>query len=231
MRAAVRADHLTAYESSRWARQKQAGAGDLIDVTAAAEGHGIVWPDAESRPIIPANMRTTTIIDDEDDGPPRLAGGRFYMTPAGHAALTAELHHLRATERPRIVDIVSWAAGNGDRSENGDYLYGKRRLREIDGRMRFLMRRLRHAEVIDPGQQTNRAQVFFGASVTYVNERDEELTVTIVGVDEADMAVGKISIASPIALALLRAQVGDEVAVRTPRGNESVEILAIAYPE
>jgi len=176
-------------------------------------------------------MHGTTIIDDEDEGPPRLAGGRFYMTPEGHATLTAELHHLRSSERPRIVDIVSWAAGNGDRSENGDYLYGKRRLREIDGRMRFLMRRLRHAEVIDPRQQTSRTLVFFGASVTYVNERDEELTVTIVGVDEADMALGKISIASPVALALLRAQVGDEVAVRTPRGTEIVEIRAIGYPE
>jgi transcription elongation factor GreB len=175
-------------------------------------------------------MRTTTIIDDEDDGPPRLAGGNFYVTPEGHAALTAELHQLRAVERPHIVDIVSWAAGNGDRSENGDYLYGKRRLREIDRRMRFLMHRLRHAEVIDPRQQANRTRVFFGALVTYVNERDEELTVTIVGADEADMALGKISIASPVALALLRAQVGDEVAVRTPRGAEMVEILAIGYP-
>ncbi|MSP00952.1 MAG: transcription elongation factor GreB [Acetobacteraceae bacterium] len=175
-------------------------------------------------------MSGTTIIDDEDDGPPRLAGGKFYMTPVGHAALNAELHQLRAVERPKIVDIVSWAAGNGDRSENGDYLYGKRRLREIDGRTRFLIRRLRHAEVIDPRHQTNRAQVFFGASVTYINERDEELTVTIVGVDEADMAQGKISIASPVALALLRARVGGEVSVRTPRGTEIVEILAIAYP-
>lgn len=173
---------------------------------------------------------STTIIDDEDDGPPRLAGGKFYMTPAGHAALTAELHQLRAVERPKIVDIVHWAAGNGDRSENGDYLYGKKRLREIDGRLRFLMRRLRHAEVIDPAAQTNRAQVFFGARVTYVNERDDEVTVTIVGVDEADMAVGKISIASPVALALLRARVGDEAGVRTPRGIEMVEILSIEYP-
>ncbi len=176
-------------------------------------------------------MRTTTIVDDEDDGPPRLAGGKFYMTPDGHATLAAELQHLRATERPRIVDIVSWAAGNGDRSENGDYLYGKRRLREIDRRMRFLMHRLRHAEVVDAKHQANRAQVFFGATVTYANERDEHVTVTIVGVDEADMAVGKISIGSPIALALLRARMGDEVSVRTPRGNEIVEILSIAYPE
>jgi transcription elongation factor GreB len=176
-------------------------------------------------------MHTPTTIPDDDDTPPRLTGDRIYMTPSGHATLTAELHHLRATERPRVVDIVSWAAGNGDRSENGDYLYGKRRLREIDGRMRFLMRRLRHAEVIDPSQQTNRDQVFFGASVSYVNERDEELTVTIVGTDEANMAVGKISIASPVALALLRARIGDEVAVRTPRGTEMVEILAIRYPD
>lgn len=173
---------------------------------------------------------STTIIDDEDDGPPRLAGGKFYMTPEGHAALSSELSHLRFTERPRIVEIVSWAAGNGDRSENGDYLYGKRRLREIDGRMRFLMRRLRHAEVIEAKQQANRAQVFFGATVTYVNEREEEVTVTIVGVDEADMSLGKISIASPVALALLRARVGEEVGVRTPRGIEMVEILRIAYP-
>src|SRR5262249_7750877 len=116
------------------------------------------------------------------------------------------------------------------RSENGDYLYGKRRLREIDARMRFLSRRLRHAEVVDPRQQTRRDQVFFGASVRYANERDEEISVTIVGVDEADMASGKISIASPVALGLLRGRVGDEVAVRTPRGTEMVEILAIEYP-
>ena len=172
----------------------------------------------------------TTIIDDEDDGPPRLAGAKFYMTPEGHASLSSELHQLRVVERPKIVDIVHWAAGNGDRSENGDYLYGKRRLREIDRRMRFLMQRMRHAEIIDPSQQTNRAQVFFGATVRYVNERDEEMTVTITGVDEADMASGKISIASPIALALLRARVGDEVSVRTPRGPEMVEILSIDYP-
>lgn len=176
-------------------------------------------------------MSSTTIIDDEDDGPPRLSGGKFYMTPEGHAMLTAELHQLRAVERPHIVDVVSWAAGNGDRSENGDYLYGKRRLREIDRRMRFLMHRLRHAEIIDPKLQANRALVFFGASVSYVNEREETVTVTIVGVDEADMSVGKISIASPVALALLRSRVGDEVAVRTPRGVETVEILSIVYPE
>src|SRR5579859_8253952 len=112
-------------------------------------------------------MQSSTIIDDEDDGPPRLAGGRFYMTPDGHATLTAELHQLRAVERPRIVDIVSWAAGNGDRSENGDYLYGKRRLREIDRRMRFLTKRLEAAEVVDPTRQQGLDRIFFGATVTY----------------------------------------------------------------
>src|SRR5580692_10101260 len=110
-------------------------------------------------------LNATTIIDDEDEGPPRLAGGRFYMTPAGHAALTAELHQLRAVERPRIVDIVSWAAGNGDRSENGDYLYGKRRLREIDRRLRFLAKRLEVAEIVDPARQAHLDRVFFGATV------------------------------------------------------------------
>jgi transcription elongation factor GreB len=161
---------------------------------------------------------------------PLPSGTKNYMTQGGFRRMQEERQQLTRVERPKIVEIVSWAAGNGDRSENGDYLYGKRRLREIDRRMRFLMHRLRHAEVIDPKQQTNRSQVFFGASVTYMNERDEELTVTIVGVDEADMAIGKISIASPVALALLKAKVGDEVEVRTPRGTEAVEILAIGYP-
>jgi transcription elongation factor GreB len=167
--------------------------------------------------------------DDEDDGPPKLPGGKFYMTPNGHARLTEELRQLRAVERPRVVDIVSWAAGNGDRSENGDYLYGKRRLREIDRRTRFLLKRLQYAEVIDPAQQVNRSQVFFGATVTYVNDRDREVTVTIVGVDEANLADGTISIGSPIALSLLRARVGDEVTVRTPRGPEIIEVIAIGY--
>ena len=176
-------------------------------------------------------MSSTTIIDDEDDGPPRLAGGKFYMTPEGHARLTAELHQLRAVERPKIVEIVHWAAGNGDRSENGDYLYGKRRLREIDRRTRFLLRRLQYAEIVDPRDQTRRDRVFFGATVRYANERDEEISVAIVGIDEADMAAGKISIGSPVALALLRAKVGDEVTVRTPRGAEVVEVLGVWYPE
>jgi transcription elongation factor GreB len=167
---------------------------------------------------------------DDDDGPPLLPGGKFYMTPAGHAQLVAELDRVRS-ERHRVVEIVSWAASNGDRSENADYKEGKRRLREIDRRLRFLIRRIAHAEIVDPARPADRNRIFFGATATYANARDEERTVTIVGVDEADMAGGKISIGSPIALALLRAGVGDEVTVRTPRGPEVLTVLAITYPD
>jgi transcription elongation factor GreB len=167
--------------------------------------------------------------DDDDEGPPRLAGGKFYMTPHGHERLKAELAAQR-TERHRVVEIVAWAASNGDRSENADYKEGKRRLREIDRRLRFLINRIAHAEIVDPAAQTQRDRVFFGATVTYANQRDEEVTVTIVGVDEADMEAGKISIGSPVALALLRARRGDEVSVRTPRGPEMLEVVAIGYP-
>ncbi|MFC0388921.1 transcription elongation factor GreB [Muricoccus vinaceus] len=167
--------------------------------------------------------------DDDAPPPPGLPRGRFYMTPAGEAALRAEYEAFKA-ERHRVVEIVSWAAGNGDRSENADYKEGKRRLREIDRRLRYLGHRLQSAEVVDPAAQPRRDRVFFGATVTYLNERDEEASVTIVGEDEANMAAGKISIASPMALALLRAGVGDEVTVRTPAGPASVEITAIRYP-
>src|SRR6201996_6527560 len=167
--------------------------------------------------------------DEDDEGPPRLPGSKFYMTPSGHERLRSELAGQRA-ERHRVVEIVAWAAGNGDRSENADYKEGKRRLREIDRRLRFLTNRLAHAEVVDPANQAQRDRVFFGATVTYANERDEEVTVTIVGVDEADMGAGKISIGSPVALALLRAKRGDEVTVRTPRGAEVLEVVDISYP-
>jgi transcription elongation factor GreB len=167
--------------------------------------------------------------DEDDDGPPKLPGGKFHMTPTGHGRLKTELEEQR-TARHRVVEIVAWAASNGDRSENADYKEGKRRLREIDRRLRFLMNRIAHAEVVDPANQVQRDQVFFGATVTYANERDEEITVTIVGVDEADMGAGKISIGSPVALALLRSRRGDEVTVRTPRGPEVLEIVAIRYP-
>jgi transcription elongation factor GreB len=170
------------------------------------------------------------MIDEDDEGPPRLPGGRFYMTPEGHRRIAAELAELRA-QRHRVVEIVAWAAGNGDRSENADYKEGKRRLREIDRRLRFLSQRLKYAEVVDPAAQTQRDRVFFGATVTYATEQDETISVTIVGVDEADMAESKVSIGSPVALALLRAREGDEVTVRTPRGPEKIEVLAIRYPE
>jgi transcription elongation factor GreB len=168
--------------------------------------------------------------DSDDDGPPRLRGGKFYMTPMGHERLRVELATQR-TERHRVVEIVAWAASNGDRSENADYKEGKRRLREIDRRLRFLTNRIAHAEIVDPADQLQRDRVFFGATVTYANERDEEVTVTIVGIDEADMGAGKISIGSPVALALLRAQRGDEVTVRTPRGPEVLEVIEVRYPK
>jgi transcription elongation factor GreB len=167
--------------------------------------------------------------DDDDEGPPRLPGGKFYMTPLGHQRIAAERDALRI-QRHAVVEIVAWAASNGDRSENADYKEGKRRLREIDRRLRFLTRRLEHAEVVDPSAQTQRDRVFFGATVTYADAQDAERTITIVGVDEADMAEGKVSIGSPGALALLRARCGDEVTVRTPRGPEILEVLAIRYP-
>jgi transcription elongation factor GreB len=171
--------------------------------------------------------------DDEEDGagPPGLPPGTpFYMTPAGHAALQEELRRLWSEERPKVVEVVSWAAGLGDRSENADYQYGKRRLREIDRRVRFLRKRLERVQVVDPAAQARRDQAFFGATVTYAREDDTEVTVTIVGVDEADTARGRISWVAPVARALLGARVGDLVRLRTPQGMEEVEVLAIRYP-
>ena len=165
----------------------------------------------------------------DEDGAPRLPPGPVHMTPYGHAALQTELAERRA-ERHRVVEIVSWAASNGDRSENADYKEGKRRLRELDRRIRYLVRRLAQAEVVDPFNQAQRDRVFFGATVTYATERDDAVTVSIVGSDEADMAASKVSIGSPVALALLKARVGDEVTVRTPRGRETIEVTAIHYP-
>jgi transcription elongation factor GreB len=167
-------------------------------------------------------------MDEEVALPP---GARAYMTPAGAARMRAELHQLMRVERPKVVEIVSWAAGNGDRSENGDYLYGKKRLREIDKRARFLGKRLEIAEIVDPAAQTNRGQVFFGATVTFVNADDVERTVTLVGADEADFVRGEVSLYSPIARALLRARVGDAVVVHGPGGAETVEIVGIRYPD
>lgn len=164
---------------------------------------------------------------DEVDALPH--GQKNYMTPTGLAALQAELWHLMSEERPKIVEVVSWAAGNGDRSENGDYIYGKKRLREIDRRARYLTKRIETAEVVEPAQQKHLKQVFFGATVTFVRGDDSEQTVSIVGVDEADLTHGKISWLSPIARALMKARVGDTVEVRTPAGREVLEVLAIRY--
>ena len=168
-------------------------------------------------------------MDDEDDDPPRLEGAAAYMTPCGHAQLEAE-RRARQAERHRVVEVVAWAASNGDRSENADYKEGKRRLREIDRRLRFLDKRLAHARVVDPAQQARRDRVFFGATVTFLTPSDRQVTVQIVGVDEAAMADGKISVASPVALALLGARVGDEVSAVTPKGREVLEVTAIEYP-
>jgi transcription elongation factor GreB len=152
-----------------------------------------------------------------------------YMTPVGFAALKEELQALLRVERPKIVEIVSWAAGNGDRSENGDYIYGKKRLREIDRRARYLTKRLESAEVVDPERQQGLERVFFGATVTYAQADGTQHTVQLVGVDEADLKQGKISWISPVAKALMKAHAGDKVELRTPAGAETMEVLAIAY--
>lgn len=172
--------------------------------------------------------------DDDEDVPQAQAlpaGTRNYMTPEGYARLRDELAHLMNVERPGVVQVVSWAASNGDRSENGDYLYGKKRLREIDRRMRFLTKRLDIAEVVDASQQPNRDQVFFGATVVYADKAGEEHTVTIVGVDEAEPLAGKISWISPVARALIKAREGDTVVLRTPGGVAELDILEVRYPD
>ncbi|AQS50784.1 transcription elongation factor GreB [Paenalcaligenes hominis] len=158
------------------------------------------------------------------------AGTKNYITVEGYKTLRAELKHLLNTERPEVVQVVSWAASNGDRSENGDYIYGKKRLREIDRRIRFLTKRLEIAEVVDPALQPNKDRVFFGATIVYADQDGNESTVTIVGVDEADPLNGKISWISPVARALLKAQEGDVVTLRTPGGLQELDILEVHYP-
>ncbi len=182
-----------------------------------------------------AFTREAESTDDEDRGtfpgaPALPPGTRNYMTPAGHTRLRAELIGLLDVERPKVVDVVSWAAKNGDRSENGDYLYGKKRLREIDRRIRFLTRRLDIAEVVDPSLHHGGDQVFFGATVTYANPHGEERTITIKGVDESDSLAGEVSWIAPVARALLRAKVGDEVQLMTPGGLERIEVIDVHYP-
>ena len=164
-----------------------------------------------------------------DPPPPVPAGFKNYMTPRSHRHMQDELRQLLRAERPKVVETVAWAAGNGDRSENGDYIYGKRRLREIDHRIRFLTKRLESAEVVDPRRQKRLDQVFFGATVTYATEGGAETTITIVGIDEADFARGQVSWVSPIARALTKAHEGDTVELRAPAGVEQIEVLEIRY--
>jgi len=169
--------------------------------------------------------------DDDDVGLPSLPQGtKNYITPDGYRRLREELMSLLDVERPKVVEAVSWAAKNGDRSENGDYIYGKKRLREIDRRIRFLTKRLDIAEVADPSAHHGHDQIFFGATVTYANSKGEERTITIKGIDEADNLHGEVSWVSPIARALLKAREGDEVQLVTPGGVEQIEVLEVKYP-
>ena len=185
-------------------------------------------------PVYPMSKAFTkeSEADDEEDLqlPAVPAGGKNYMTPAGYAALRAELLDLMDTERPKIVDVVHWAASNGDRSENGDYLYGKKRLREIDRRIRFLTKRLEIAEITEPSVHCGSDQVFFGATVTYADPTGAPRSVRIMGIDEADSARGDVSWVSPIARTLLKSRVGDELTLLTPQGPVVIEVLQVAYP-
>ncbi|MBC7604441.1 MAG: transcription elongation factor GreB [Ramlibacter sp.] len=169
--------------------------------------------------------------DDDLEGAPALPSGtKNYITPQGYARLRAELLQLMDDDRPKVVEAVHWAAKNGDRSENGDYIYGKKRLREIDKRIRFLTKRLEIAQIADPSAHHGEDQVFFGATVTYADESGLERTVTILGVDEADTLKGEVSWISPIARALLKAREGDAVKLVTPAGAQEVEVLKVEYP-
>ncbi|CAN7264599.1 transcription elongation factor GreB [Acidovorax sp. Leaf78] len=179
-----------------------------------------------------AFTKETDASDDDELVLPALpAGGKNYITPAGYARLRDELLDLIDNERPKVVEAVHWAASNGDRSENGDYLYGKKRLREIDRRIRFLTRRLEIAEVVDPSLHVGSDQVFFGATVTYIDDEGVERTITIMGIDEADSRESQVSWISPVARALLKARVGDEVQLPTPGGVRSLEVVAVQYPQ
>ena len=173
-----------------------------------------------------------TETDDEPEGdlPDAAPVAKNYITPQGYARLRAELMQLIDQERPQVVEVVHWAASNGDRSENGDYIYGKKRLREIDRRIRFLTRRLELAEVTDPSVHHGGTQAFFGATVTYAQESGARRTVTILGIDEADSARGQVIWISPIARALLKASEGDLVKLATPLGTEEIEVISVSYP-
>ena len=180
------------------------------------------------------NKAFTKESDDADEDEPPLpalpAGVRNYITQAGYARLRGELLDLIDNERPQVVEAVHWAASNGDRSENGDYIYGKKRLREIDRRLRFLTKRLEIAEVIDPSVHHGSDQIFFGASVTYVDDANTVRTLTILGIDEADSSQGQVSWVSPIARTLLKARVGDVLQLVTPAGVVEIEVTGVQYP-
>ena len=179
-----------------------------------------------------AFTRETQGDEDEEEGglPPLPAGSKNYITPQGFERLKSELLSLIDDERPKVVDIVHWAASNGDRSENGDYIYGKKRLREIDRRIRFLTKRMESASVTDPSVHFGSDQVFFGATVTYEDAQGQERTVTILGIDEADSLKGQVSWVSPIARALLKSRVGDVVKLQTPGGTQDIEVMQVSYP-
>jgi len=177
-----------------------------------------------------AFVREADVEEDDDIAAPAIpAGSKNYITPAGHQRLKDELLQLLNVERPEVVRTVSWAASNGDRSENGDYIYGKKRLREIDRRIRFLTKRLDAAEVVDPASRPPTDQVFFGATVRYADSAGCEREITIVGIDEVDPAGGRVSWISPIARAITKAREGDTVPLRTPAGVETLEILDVRY--
>lgn len=180
------------------------------------------------------NKAFTRESDDADEDDPPLpvlpAGAKNYITLAGYARLRSELLDLIDNERPKVVEAVHWAASNGDRSENGDYIYGKKRLREIDRRLRFLTKRLEIAEVTDPSVHQGSDQIFFGASVTYVDDANAVRTLTILGIDEADSLQGQVSWVSPIARTLLKARVGDVLQLVTPAGVVEIEVTGVQYP-
>jgi transcription elongation factor GreB len=179
-----------------------------------------------------AFTKETDDADDDDLQLPAIpTGGKNYITPQGYARLRAEFVDLMDNERPKVVEAVHWAASNGDRSENGDYIYGKKRLREIDRRIRFLTKRLEIAEIADPAVHHGNDQIFFGATVTYVDESDVERTVRIIGIDEADSSKGEVSWISPIARTLLKARMGDELKLVMPDRVGTIEVLAVHYPE
>lgn len=180
------------------------------------------------------NKAFTKELDESDDDEPQTpaldASVKNYITAAGYVRIRAELLDLIDNQRPQVVETVHWAASNGDRSENGDYIYGKKRLREIDRRIRFLTKRLSIAQVIDPALHHGSDQVFFGATVTYVDEIGYERRITILGIDEVDSAQDQVSWVSPIAKTLLKARVGDVLQLKTPAGVSEIEVLSLTYP-